>query len=348
MKRRTFLKGLTTSLTALLFHPGTLAADWGPLVVGTTAAGTWGYAAVHSAARVFEEEEGCTLIVQSRPATSQTWYDVDRRRFHIAYGSSGMIWQAWNNKGPFVENHLQTPAFQTLTIADSNPFIIVPEESDIMDWEDLRGRRLFPIQTGFGNYEALKAALKAAGIWEDIIEVQMNYWEAPDAFLRGEMDACGSYVMGGVLPSWDKEIDERMRIRVIPPGEEHVTRMQERLKDFLPGTFVYHIPLQGVWEQDVGLDQVVVPGFTFGLHAGQHVEAEVVYRFVSCFFSLREKLKISFPGFHTFHERGEEINLLRARAISSIPVHPGMVRYMKEKGIWDGELTAGETPKPRF
>lgn len=347
MRRRTFLKGLTTGLATILLQPFVKAQDFGPLVIGTTPAGTWGYAALTAAARVFQGVD-CALIIQPRPATSQTWYDVERRRFHIAYGSSGMIWQAWNDEGPFKENKIGTPAFQTLTIADSNPFIIVPEESDIEDWEDLRGRRLFPIQTGFGNYEALKAALKASGIWEDIEEVQMHYWEAPDALAQGRIHACGSYMMGGVLPSWDKEIDERMNVRVIPPTPEHVKKMEEHLKDFLPGTFVYEIPLSGIWEQDVGLDRVVVPGFTFGLHAGQHVTAEEIYHFVSCFFSHKEELKAAFPGFNTFYERGKEINLLRARAISSIPVHPGMVRFMKEEGFWDETLIAGETPTPRF
>lgn len=347
MKRRTFVKGLSSGLALLLFCPEVYANQSTPLVIGTTAGGTWGYAAVNAAAAVFKDA-GHTLIVQSRPDTARTWYDVERRRFHIAYGSSGMIWQAWNARGPFKDGDLKEPAFQTLTIADSNPFIIVPYESSIEDWEDLRGKRLYPIQTGFGNYETLKASLKAADLWEDIEEVQMKYWEAPEALARGDMDACGSYIMGGVLPSWDREIDRMMKIRVIPPREEHVKKMEERLEDLLPGTFVYSISLEGTWEQDVGLKSVVVPGFTFGLHAGQHVEADCIYQFISQFFSLKEELFKAFPGFRTFLERGEELNLLRARAISQIPVHPGMVKYLKEKDLWDESLVEGETPTPRF
>lgn len=347
MKRRTFIKGTTSGIALFLLGEGVQGQDPSPLVVGTTALGTWGYAAVHAAATVLKQV-GFTLIVQSRPATSLTWYDVERRRFHLAYGSSGIIWQAWNSKGPFKDEPIKVPAFQTLTIADSNPFIIVPYDSPMEDWEDLRGKRLYPIQTGFGNYEALKASLKACELWDDIIEVQMSYWEAPDAFVQGRMDACGSYIMGGVLPSWDQEIDRKMRIRIIPPRDEHVRMMQERLKDILPGTFVYEIPVTGVWQQEVGLEKVIVPGFTFGLHAGQHVEGEKVYEFVSHFFQLKRELYQAFPGYRTFFNRGQDLNLLRARAISSVPVHPGMVKYMKEKGFWDETLVEGETPKPRF
>ncbi len=342
MKRRNFIKGMGTLLLMLYGSTPLWALETKELILGSTQQGSWGYAAVTAAVEVFESDPLLSLKVNTRPATDVTWHDVSNRKLHLAYGSSGLAWQAWNDEGPFSQRKLDYPAYQTLTIADSNPFVIVPASSEIENWEDLRGKRLFPIQEGFGNYEALKAGLKAAEVWEDIIEVQMNFWEAPEAFLAGEMDACGAYIMGGVLPAWDQEIDQQMEIRVISPTEKHIQLMEERLTSYLPGTFTSHIPLQQAWQQDVGRDEVAVPGFTFGLHAGQHVPEDTVYQFVSSFFQLAPELRDIFPGYETFYSRGEEINLLRARSIPQIPLHPGMASYMKEKGFWDDRLEVGK------
>ena len=314
------------------------------ILISTSAEGTWGYSATTAAARVYRDHTNLDVQVFPRPAARSTMYDVSDERIHFAWSTPGMMWEAWNDAGPFSDpdSHVAKPPYQTLTIADSVPFLLVPADSDIQDWGDIVGKRVYPNQAGFGNYYALKAGLEAAGLMDQIEEVQMSAGDAPEAFMTGVIDVCGAYAMGGRLPAWLHEVDARMDVRVIPPLPEHVELMRQNLPDIMPGIFVFDYNVAMAWDQDVGIDNVYVPGFDFGWHAGRHVPEDVVYQFVTHAFELAEQLADTFAGFEMFVDQGLELNSTRTEAIPDVPVHPGMARFMQEQGIWNPDFTIGE------
>lgn len=344
MRRRDFIKYTASGTVALmlggLFSKQALSSE--TIVLGGGPEGTQAHAVYTAKSKVFHDERGIDLIYQARTSTSAAFYDVSRGRFHGCHGDTTLLAQSWANRGAFSEVHVEYPPYHGIGIWNGATFIVVPEDSDIETWEDLRGKRVYPIQAGFGTYEALKAGLMAAGIWDDIIEVQMDIGEGADALSMGVMDACGAYVGGLSLPSWNREIDARMDVRVIPPLPEHIKMMEENLANIHPGTFIYEVPVQDSWTQDVALEKVKCPTTAWCTFLSQHMSEELAYEFGSNYVELIDTLYEFLPEYKELHMLRLKLTYDAYAAVPDLPVHPGMAMVMKEEGMWNERFKIGE------
>jgi TRAP-type uncharacterized transport system substrate-binding protein len=88
----------------------------------------------------------------------------------------------------------------------------------------------------------------------------------------------------------------------------------------------------------VHADKVVLLPFYYGFHVGLEVPADELYRMLKVVEKNVAALAKSDPGFSQI--RDDMAGMQRkgvASSIDFVPVHPGLAKYMREKGVWDAK-----------
>ena len=96
-----------------------------------------------------------------------------------------------------------------------------------------------------------------------------------------------------------------------------------------------------VFKRDVHADKVVLLPFYYGFHVGLEVPENDVYQMLTVIEKNVGELVKSDPGYAQiakdmpgFQRRGV------AAAADLVPIHPGLAKYMREKGVWDAKWDA--------
>ena len=88
----------------------------------------------------------------------------------------------------------------------------------------------------------------------------------------------------------------------------------------------------------VGVEKVTLLPFYYGFHVGLEISEEDVYRMLTIVEKNVAQLAKSDPGFSQIAK--DMPGMQRAGVASSVnfvPVHPGLAKYMREKGVWDAK-----------
>src|SRR5690606_34013130 len=87
---------------------------------------------------------------------------------------------------------------------------------------------------------------------------------------------------------------------------------------------------------DVGVDEVVLLPFYYGFHVGLEVPEDDVYRMLTVVEEHAAELAEADAGFAQVRDDMAEMQRRGVEAsIDLVEIHPGLARYMREKGVWD-------------
>jgi len=75
--------------------------------------------------------------------------------------------------------------------------------------------------------------------------------------------------------------------------------------------------------------------FYFGYHHGLDFPEEDVYRALQVFEAAAPDLAKLDPGFGPLAADFARFQVLGIESVPEVPVHPGLARYLKEKGLWN-------------
>ncbi len=194
-------------------------------------------------------------------------------------------------------------------------------------WRDLADR---PVFTGPAPWDVRAQLERALGT----LEVGHRYREldtglAGSELSRGGIDAFIAYTTGEAsLPPWVAEAEVAADIAVLNPSDEEI----EPLRD--AGMEVVSID-PAVFQSDVEGPVHFVP-FFYGFHVGLEVPGDDVYRMLTIIEANATELAQAEPG---FAQIAADMPALQRRGVAaagdSVPVHPGLARYMRERGVWD-------------
>jgi hypothetical protein len=92
-----------------------------------------------------------------------------------------------------------------------------------------------------------------------------------------------------------------------------------------------------VYKRDVHVQKVIGLPFYYGFHVGLEVmPADDVYKMLKIIESHAAELAKSDP---TFSQIAKDMAGFQKRGVESsadlVPIHPGLAKYMREKGVWD-------------
>jgi len=257
----------------------------------------------------------------SAPSTGGSTYNIGQiREGELEFGVAQSDWQfhAYNGSSKFEGN-----AFKKLRAVFSvhpEPYqIIVGKDSGIKSWADLKGKRFNIGNPGSGQRGTTEVLMKAYGTKKSDFKIatELTSTEQSKALCDGKIDAYG-YTVG--VPNAGVSIaTDGCDARIISLN----TDVEKKLVDANPFYAFATIPKDTYKTTDSDVT-------TFGVMAtfvtSADVPDDVVYEVTRAVFENLDDFRKLHPAFKTLDPKNMTKNALSA------PLHPGAVKYYKEKG----------------
>ena len=260
-----------------------------------------------------------------------------------AYASTWTLRDAYNNTGPFAQSPVEEKPLQGWYYLTAEWFIIVKANNgDIKTLNDLRGKKFYPHPAGTGIFDVYKDVLEKLNLWEEIKVRQIDSAGAADALQMGTIDAVGavSVLMGKNAPPWIRDIDSRLEIKIISPSAEQ----KEKIKK-MQGLSTGVIPKDWMRPKNQELNSDDVWGWYihYGFHPGKNMPTDIMYKIYKTWIEYaKEDLAPVNATLKGYSERPLKTQLLAIEEAKDIPVHPGVAKYLKERGLWKDHWIIGE------
>jgi len=194
-------------------------------------------------------------------------------------------------------------------------WVINPKDVDA-EYDGLEGKRVAVGPPGGNNFVMTWTILKAYGFTEkDIKPVYQTYVESVGAMKDGAIDAV--FVLAGYPTSAILDLSTTRDIRMIPMESNMIKKVTDEFKFYSDGA----VP-PGVYR---GVTQTI-PGLAVQnvWIAYKDLPETLVYKIVKAIFDQKDYLV-------TVHKKAAEMNLQDAVKVPC-PMHPGAIKYFKEKG----------------
>ena len=208
--------------------------------------------------------------------------------------------------------------------------LTLPKNKDkFRTWQDLDGKKIFMTKAGYmAHISIFKAMRDILGL--DITHVEVDTTKMSEALKSGTVDAVGTRTTSRVtLPTGDKMLDIATPLQAVNPTPAQIKKLSAA------GVTVVEIDMKKAFTRDVGVDKLYGVPFYFGYHHGLRFPAEDVYRLLLVFEKGVGDLAKLEPAFAPLAKDFAGYQVLGIRSIPEVPVHPGLAKYLKEKGLWD-------------
>jgi uncharacterized protein len=196
-------------------------------------------------------------------------------------------------------------------------------------WEDLDGAKVFMSSAGYmAHISIFKAMRDICGL--NITHIEVDTTKMADALTAGTVDAVATRTTSRVtLPTGDKILDIATPLQAVNPSPEQIKKLAAA------GVTVVEIDMKKAFSRDLGVDKLYGVPFYFGYHHGIDFPEEAVYRTLLVFEkSVGDLVKLD-QAFAPLANDFAGFQVQAIRSIPEVPVHPGLAKYLKEKGLWD-------------
>ncbi|MDO8567751.1 MAG: TAXI family TRAP transporter solute-binding subunit [Dehalococcoidales bacterium] len=324
------------------------AKEWVSMTAAETSTGYKDGQALARIANLALQQAGIPLTMKNvtGPGSTVNHRSYDKGETDMLYQSTISVSQAWENLGPFTKDPLKHRTYQGIYMLSMNMFpVIKPGDKDkIKSYADLAGKKIFPHQTGSAAYEASQMAFGSLGLWSKLKDTQMNTQEVGSSVRSGILDAVVFTGVGGgrSTSAWYVEMVMTTDLWVVPPTEQE-KQVIAAVKGLTPVT----ISPQWLFpNKDVGTKDI----WTFSMYQGWNFPSygteQEVYTIVKAWYENTKDLIAIDPAFQEFADIGLKFNAQIIDSLKEIPVHPGVAKYYKEKGIWKDTWKIG-TVEPK-
>ena len=196
---------------------------------------------------------------------------------------------------------------------------VVKADSGIKSYKDLKGKKVACGIQGSSSVLNMKIVLESYGIpFSDIKAQYLAYGPAMELLKDGQVDAV--MVDAGAPNSSIIDIGSQHKIAILSIDRANIAAIVKKYPFFSAATV---IP-KGTYK---GIDyDVVTTGSLATLCVQAELPDELVYKMIKTLFEKKADVA-------KVHEKGKTIDLKTAVNGFSIPLHPGVVKYYKEKGV---------------
>ncbi|MEO8281724.1 MAG: TAXI family TRAP transporter solute-binding subunit [Ideonella sp.] len=234
-----------------------------------------------------------------------------------AFVAADILDAAYNGKGQFkdgaIKNLRALGALYPETVQ-----LITRADSGIKSVKDLKGKSISSGSPGSGQYQLLTDLLQVYGMARsDVKEDLSSFTQAVDKIKDGNLDA--TLITAGVPTAAITDFAQSHALRVIPLAGPEIATLQKQQPYYanvpLPANSykgqteaVPTLAVMAVWATNDGLPDNVAYEVTKALYENIAIMGQV-------------------------HVTGKTISLGTALAVGTVPIHPGALKYFKEKGI---------------
>jgi TRAP-type uncharacterized transport system substrate-binding protein len=200
----------------------------------------------------------------------------------------------------------------------------------IKKWGDLSGKRVFTGPLPFDTRAQTERALNALGV--KFSYVQIDLATVGSQLESGAVDAISIYTGSeSSPPPWLAEASLAADWAALNPSPDEVAKLKQAglaAVDVSPKAF----------NRDVHADKVVEFPFYYSFNVGLEVPEADVYQMLTIIEKNAADLAKVDP---TFAQIAKDMKGFQRRGVLSsidlVPIHPGLAKWMREKGVWDSK-----------
>ncbi len=262
-----------------------------------------------------------TAIKCSAPSTGGSVYNMNSlitQDFDLGIVQSDIQYEAFKGSGNFDGKPFKK--LRALFSVHPEPFqILVAKDSNIKSWADLKGKRVNIGNPGSGQRGTFETLMVAHNIDASYFSkvTELTSTEQSKALCNGNIDAYGYTV--GVPNAGVAQAADGCGAKIITLETPQITKL---IKD--TPYFSTTIIKKGVYSTLT--EDVKTFGVTSTIVSSSDISEETIYKVVRAVFENIEEFKKLHPAFATLEPKAMIKNGLTA------PLHPGAIKYYKEKG----------------
>lgn len=299
----------------------------------TSSTGSYGYRIAAQMTKVLEEVLGgeYTVTVNPYPSTTGAMKAAMDGNAEISYTADVGMTELYTRQGGFKD---YKPAKALLVHTwyaypmQSFMAVLASKADQFKSWKDFSGKPVFFTPAGFMNWLNFKRIFKALGY--EFKHVQIGEPAQGDALKAGTIVGAVCYTTAGrSLPSYWRETELQVDIRIVNPSEEEVKKLTAA--NLAPD----EIDPKNVFTKDVGVKKILGVPLLFGYNVRPDMPEEIVYKMITKFFSEKENLAKAEPGFGPLAKDFVGMQVKGIKANPDVPVHPGLAKFLKEHNAWD-------------
>lgn len=241
---------------------------------------------------------------------------INDGKIEVGLSDPGTSLDSYTGQGNFEGTENQIMAW--FSIEDVYQTTIIPKDSNIKTAQDIKGKRVGIGQVGSANFVDGKIWLEASGVSVDDVKIMyMSQAEMSEAMKNGQIDVflwCTGYPSASI-----QELAMARDVVFLPTSEDAMEKIQNKYSYYT----LKNIPA-GVYK---GIDEDL-PTMSYRRMAvvKADLSEDMVYNMTKAIFENLDYLGTVHPIFWG-------LSLDNALDSLSIPLHPGALKYFKEKGV---------------
>jgi len=308
--------------------------------IATSPLGTTGYVVSAYLSDIWNREAGLRTFVQPYASTEAGVKALVLGDAEVAYTADVHFMDLYTWGGEFgilgvgLEREAKKLPVQTAWLYTMETFFVIKAEDagKYKCWKDLEGKDVFLTPKGFGNHLNILRALRAAGV--NVNHVEVSTRAVAEALEKGTIVATALYTTGTeALPPWGSELDLKIKLAPLNPCPDEIAKLEAA------GLTLKRINSTVAFKANKDMGTIIGVAFFFGWHAAVDVPEDVVY---SMLVALEKVAKDYARVAREFKQiegnfAGFQLEGVKSSIAYGIPVHPGLAKFLKEKGVWNPE-----------
>jgi len=252
---------------------------------------------------------------------------VDQGKLDLAHGTALEVVAAFAGTQPFKKKMEPWQVFSWTVFI--NPMVTLAN-SGLKTYYDLKGKPVSLIKKGAGIESFYQIVLDEYGILKDIKKNYLSFEDSKDALIDGLIAAFPSNFSGYQPQAIMIELASRAPYRILETDPEVMKRANQRNKGIVT-TILPRTVYEGMTK-----DMLCPAFYGMGLSSAA-VDDDTIYSFTKTVLDHIDEL-------HSISKVSNTTTLENSTKwlVAGYPVHPGAVRYFKEKGVWRDDLVVGK------
>ena len=202
-------------------------------------------------------------------------------------------------------------------------------------WEDLTGQPVFTGPLPFDTRKYLEDAMAAVGVKH--IYKQVDLETVGSQLDSGTLKGMTIYAAGGETPApWLSEASLSVDWAALNPSPDEMAKLKAK------GFKIEEVDPKIFGAKNTYTKKVVLLPFYWGFDLGPIVTEDEMFKILNAIEAHADELANLDPGFHQIG--GGKMAAFEKEALSSTwnlaPIHPGLAKWMKSKGVWDKKWDA--------
>lgn len=242
---------------------------------------------------------------------------LGEKSIESAFVAADILDQAYNGRAQFANQPIKNVRALAALYPETVQ-LITRGDSRINSVRDLKGRSISSGSPGSGQYQLVTDLLKVHGMSRgDVREDSSSFTQAVDKIKDGNLDA--TLITAGVPTAAVTDFAQAHSLKVIPLTGAEVEQLRKEQPFYTSVTLpantykgqtqpVQTLAVMAVWATHDGVSEAMAYEVTKALYENLPIMGQV-------------------------HVQGKNIALSNATALGTTPLHPGALKYYREKGV---------------